>query len=317
MSGFTDNEFAGHPDGYPGTDEGSHLMAQSDAAKKLSELKETPGRVLSTAETGAYIAGKQHAYEAAKPFADVIETGPALKLVEIYDSVKGEGTQAGIPMTFVRFSKCNLACTWCDTPYNRVAIQMQPDELLQHLLRRKPAWVIFTGGEPCLQLKRNVTVALQEAGVRMAIETNGMVWTDALLYIDYINISPKIGEPVHKRIADELVINEMRYTLADKQKDIWNVLDGVDVSALPNWKAASAEPQGLKQLIGVATRAITISPLMDDPAAPANFKSGDGYYSENPQIDRASLNQCLMLVQRYRHHNARLSTQVHKFIGER
>lgn len=246
-----------------------------------------------------------------------------LQLVEVYESVKGEGTQAGIPMMFVRFSKCNLACPWCDTPYNRVAMQMTEPQLLAMIFERKPAWVIFTGGEPCLQLSEPLVAELERGGIKMAIETNGMIWTDALNHLDYINISPKLGQPVHQRIVDSVVVDECRYTLADGQKDIWDVVTGQPLGEKDRMTIVMDDDKGvpthtgMRALIGIMAKAITISPLMEDPMVPTNFKSGDGYPSEFGTVNQASLTKCLGLVQKYRHYGARLSVQVHKFIGQR
>lgn len=246
-----------------------------------------------------------------------------LQLVEVYESVKGEGTQAGIPMMFVRFSKCNLACTWCDTPYNRVAIQMTEPQLLSMIFERKPAWVIFTGGEPCLQLTSKFAEQVESGGIKMAIETNGMIWTDALNRMDYINVSPKLGQPVCKQLAEGGVIQECRYTLADGQGDIWDVVTGEPLGKKDRQTIPMDEErgiptfEGMRKLIGIAAQAITISPLMDDPGLSPSFKSGDGYNNEYGVVNKASLIKCLGLVQKYRHYGARLSVQVHKFIGQR
>lgn len=214
-------------------------------------------------------------------------------LVEVYDSMKGEGTQAGIPMTFVRFSKCNLDCSFCDTPYNRVAIKMSHDELVTLLVRMAPAWIIFTGGEPCLQLTSELLVSLRVRipGVKFAIETNGTVWNEAVAGINYINISPKKGYPVHPSFSS-LPVDEIRYLIDGPQDDIYDV--------------------------GVTPKAITISPMMSDPVPlTTSWKSGEGHPSLTGVIDQASFNRCAYLVHKYRHRGARLSVQVHKFVGVR
>ncbi len=241
------------------------------------------------------------------------------QLVEIFNSVKGEGTQAGIPMTFVRFSKCNLDCAWCDTPYNRVAFTADEQTLVNLIMRNKPSWVVFTGGEPCLQLTRSLADTLQAAGVRLALETNGMIQSDALETIDYINISPKKGHSCHAWYRNETaLVDEVRYTLAEGEKDIWNVFSG-DIGAamydIPGDEQTVRER--IFNLTGLHAKAITISPLMDDPHPRPNFKSGDGFSQLEGEVNQASLATCLGLVNKYRHCGARLSTQVHKFIGVR
>lgn len=239
---------------------------------------------------------------------------PTYKLVEVYDSVKGEGTQAGMPMTFVRFARCNLACEWCDTPYNRIAIELTADELVANIIARSPAWVVFTGGEPTLQLNDRLLEPLGAAGIRMAIETNGMIAADAVAYdlLDYVNISPKLGHPIHPYWVCRPggPVDEIRFTICDGQTDLWNVSTGMP---------ANAELAGnAYELIGCATKAITISPAMHDRVShPENWVSGMGHYAATGELDIPSFNTCLRLVKKYRHYGARLSTQVHKFIGVR
>lgn len=243
----------------------------------------------------------------------MIANDKSYKLVEVFNSIKGEGTQAGIPMTFVRFSHCNLDCSWCDTPYNRVALNLGRKELLAHILDQHPVWVVFTGGEPCLQLDPPLTQALKAAGIKMAIETNGMVWTNALTWIDYINISPKWWHPVDKQVLGLRAIHEVRYTLGDGQPDIWRI----DTGEFHGYGDLN-EIHTVAQLIGVEADAITISPLMDEPyVLPEGWKSGDGYNSMHGKVNQASFNKCLHLVNKYKRFGARLSVQVHKFVGVR
>src|SRR5215471_5788850 len=85
-------------------------------------------------------------------------------ITEIFKSVQGEGTRAGLPCVFVRLTGCNLRCTWCDTAYAfQGGKKMSVDEVLARVdeLCRRPAeqsgagatvpLVELTGGEPLLQ----------------------------------------------------------------------------------------------------------------------------------------------------------------------
>ncbi len=234
--------------------------------------------------------------------------GKELRLVEIFDSVKGEGTQAGIPMTFVRFTGCNLACSWCDTPYKRQGVSMSVTALLKLLEDKSPAWVIFTGGEPLMQLPRELTAELKNWKVKMAIESNGMLWNEALLDLDYVCFSPKSHYtditkpiPVEKRIHEKTVaavhdgalkIHELRYVVHMDRDIEQDILD-------------------------IPSDFITFSPLMEDPELPADFKSGDGYSNQFGLMNVQSFNMAMQLVHDYRHKNARLSLQTHKFTGVR
>jgi organic radical activating enzyme len=274
----------------------------------------------------------QHVHEASAQPSSGLEglsfsntAGKHYKLVEIFESVKGEGPQDGMPMLFVRFSKCNLACTWCDTPYNRVAVELSHAELLHVITTKRPAWVVFTGGEPCLQLDRSLTELLKAGGIKMAIETNGMIWTDALYDIDHVCISPKLGAPIHKKWLESSAPrpSEIRYTVCDGQKDIWHVHTGKVVDPVPITKFGWLERLPLnvdltqEAIIGIATDWICMSPAFTDPKPNPNFASGMGFTSIYGEMDKASLNQCLHLVNKYKHLRSRLSVQTHKIIGAR
>lgn len=123
---------------------------------------------------------------------------------EIFYSVQGEGYWAGRPAVFVRFSKCNLwsgdendrasaICTFCDTDfvdYTAMTAEQVVDAasaLLPH-----PAgdpMVIFTGGEPLLQLDDDLASAFAGAGFYLALETNGTI--PLHVGVDWVCVSPK------------------------------------------------------------------------------------------------------------------------------
>jgi len=102
-------------------------------------------------------------------------------ITEIFKSVQGEGTRAGLPCVFVRLTGCNLRCTWCDTAYAfHGGTKYTVDEVFEKVrsltgdgAARIPL-VEITGGEPLLQPE---TPALAEkllaAGYTVMIETSG------------------------------------------------------------------------------------------------------------------------------------------------
>ena len=98
-----------------------------------------------------------------------------LKINEIYLSVQGESTWAGLPCVFVRLTGCNLRCTYCDTEYAFYeGVRRSLDDILMEVLALDCPLVEITGGEPLLQ--KNVLplmTALCDAGRTVLIETSG------------------------------------------------------------------------------------------------------------------------------------------------
>ena len=94
---------------------------------------------------------------------------------EIYASIQGESTFAGLPCAFVRLTGCNLRCVWCDTPQAFYGgTRMRRDEVLARALALGTPLVELTGGEPLLQ--PGVIPLLRElcdAGKQVLIETSG------------------------------------------------------------------------------------------------------------------------------------------------
>ena len=108
-------------------------------------------------------------------------------ITEIFKSIQGEGTRAGLPCIFVRLTGCNLRCTWCDTAYAfHGGKKMSVDEVLERvdeLAGRRDAsqasgasvpLVELTGGEPLLQEEiYPLSEKLLAAGYTVMIETSG------------------------------------------------------------------------------------------------------------------------------------------------
>ncbi|NLC23414.1 MAG: 7-carboxy-7-deazaguanine synthase [Oxalobacter sp.] len=156
---------------------------------------------------------------------------------EIFYTLQGEGAQSGRPAVFCRFSGCNLwsgrdedrptaACRFCDTEFvgtdgenggkytgsgmlaDRIAA-LWPDPTV-------PAkYVVFTGGEPLLQLDKALINAMHARGFEVAIETNGTIAAPA--GVNWICVSPKAGVPLVQDFGNELklVIPQNGQNLAD------------------------------------------------------------------------------------------------------
>jgi 7-carboxy-7-deazaguanine synthase len=102
-------------------------------------------------------------------------------ITEIFKSIQGEGTRAGLPCIFVRLTGCNLRCTWCDTAYAFYGGTKQPMEQVLEKVREfaaegdgRVALVEITGGEPLLQPETpELAEKLLADGYTVMIETSG------------------------------------------------------------------------------------------------------------------------------------------------
>ncbi|MDB5797860.1 MAG: 7-cyano-7-deazaguanine reductase [Paucimonas sp.] len=145
---------------------------------------------------------------------------------EIFYTLQGEGAQAGRPAVFCRFAGCNLwsgreqdrasaTCRFCDTDFVGTDGEgggkfTTPAELAQAIDRLWPPmhaqrkYVVFTGGEPLLQLDAALIDAMHGHGFEVAVETNGTL--EAPPGIDWICVSPKMGAPLRQLRGSELKV---------------------------------------------------------------------------------------------------------------
>ncbi|MEW6107614.1 MAG: radical SAM protein [Nitrospirota bacterium] len=99
-----------------------------------------------------------------------------MKVCEIFTSIQGESSYAGLPCTFIRLTGCNLRCSYCDTKYAYDAgIEMTIDEITDQVLSAGVRLVEITGGEPLLQEKETLSLIsnLIKKEFKVLIETNG------------------------------------------------------------------------------------------------------------------------------------------------
>jgi 7-carboxy-7-deazaguanine synthase len=115
---------------------------------------------------------------------------------EIFYSVQGEGTLAGVPSVFVRTSGCNLRCVWCDTPYaswNPTGTEMTIDEILIAILQHPAQHIVLTGGEPMVAKGiHGLAARLRALGKHITIETAGTIAPDDIA-CDLASLSPKLA----------------------------------------------------------------------------------------------------------------------------
>lgn len=125
-----------------------------------------------------------------------------MKINEIFYSIQGEGRFTGTPAVFIRFSGCNLACSFCDTEH-RSHDEIDPETILDRIAGYPSRHLVITGGEPALQLTASFVDQLHEHGYFVQVETNGTVPLPDR--VDWITCSPK-EQPIVYRQVDELKV---------------------------------------------------------------------------------------------------------------
>ena len=147
----------------------------------------------------------------------------AYQVKEIFYTLQGEGLQAGRPAVFCRFAGCNLwngraedkdesSCPFCDTDFVGVdgpggGTFKTAAELVRSIEEKWQGhkagrFVVFTGGEPLLQLDEELISGMKSAGFEIAVETNGT--RPAPAGIDWLTVSPKTNSTLVQTSGDEL-----------------------------------------------------------------------------------------------------------------
>jgi len=155
------------------------------------------------------------------------------ELVEIFESLQGEGRNAGRPCVFVRFAGCNLACPWCDTDVKgRFSLSLA--ELMKEIRGFRAKNVILTGGEPTLAKEMpELVAALKETGYWIAVETNGTIAADWLGLVDYVACSPKRGASLALTSADEVRVVAEDEKTTDFCRDLHGRIAATDYYVSP------------------------------------------------------------------------------------
>ncbi len=150
-----------------------------------------------------------------------------MQITEIYKSIQGESTHAGLPCVFVRLTGCNLRCSWCDSEYTFTGgHRMALEEVLEEVQRLNPngGLVEITGGEPMLQ-EREVVPLMQrllDAGHTVLLETSGERPLERVPggVIKILDVKcPNSGEPDTFHIENLETLNphdEIKFVLSDR-----------------------------------------------------------------------------------------------------
>ncbi len=176
-------------------------------------------------------AAQVHAHQAhrLKP----LEGKPAgtLMVHEVYRSIQGESTHAGLPCVFVRLSACHLRCTYCDTPHSFGKGQVLGlDEVLAQILGLGDPLVEVTGGEPLLQPEvYPLMTRLADAGKTVLLETSGAIDTahvDARVRVILDVKTPGSGESashLESNVERLRPTDEVKYIVCDRHDFDWAV----------------------------------------------------------------------------------------------
>lgn len=150
---------------------------------------------------------------------------------EIFFSIQGESTRAGRPCVFVRFTGCDLRCSWCDTAYAfHGGTRMSRDGILAEVARHPARYVTLTGGEPLLQKELPALCSdLLERGYEVAVETHGQRRWDELpeQVVKIVDVKPpgsgEVASEEHLAWLPRLTArDELKFVIAGEEDFRWS-----------------------------------------------------------------------------------------------
>lgn len=160
-----------------------------------------------------------------------------MRINEIFLSVQGETTSAGLPTIFVRTGGCNIRCTYCDTPYaltTHGSVGMNVEEVINVVRSKRVKRVCLTGGEPLIQPQAEIqelldTLALENYEV--SIETSGSIALRPFTLHDrqrwILDMkTPSSGESqsmLYESLALLRPVDEVKFVVGDKPDFDWSV----------------------------------------------------------------------------------------------
>jgi 7-carboxy-7-deazaguanine synthase len=181
-----------------------------------------------------------------------------LRVTEIFHSVQGESTWAGLPCTFIRLTGCPLRCSWCDTEYSfHGGEKFTLDQILERVDEIGTPVVEITGGEPLIHKNAfRLADLLLERGYTVLVETSGA--------IDVSPLDPRVHKimdlkcPGSGEEARNLWSNLEHLTARDEVKFV--VQDRADYE----WARAAIQTHGLDDRVRDGSlRALLFSPVWD------------------------------------------------------
>ncbi len=221
----------------------------------------------------------------------------SLRLIELYKSVQGESSFAGVPCIFVRLAGCNLRCSWCDSEYTFTGgAPFTNDEILAQIEALQPCKLIeFTGGEPMLQARELLPLmqGLLDQGYELMIETSGE------------RPLADIPKAVHKIVDVKCPGSGMGHTFRTENLDALTQRDEVKFVLLDR-----SDYDFARDFINTHDLAARCGHILLSPAF--HKAASDVRSAENMALDPRVLVEWMMADAL----PARLSLQIHKFIWE-
>lgn len=147
-----------------------------------------------------------------------------MKVIETFLSIQGEGVDSGLLTFFVRFSGCNLRCSYCDTKYAYAGgSEMNIEEIIKLIGKTKAKKICLTGGEPLLQKDlKELIKKLIELDYEVNIETNGSVKLPIWVKNKKICVSMDIKCP-SSGMSDKMIYENLSVL---KEKDVVKFIIG-------------------------------------------------------------------------------------------
>jgi 7-carboxy-7-deazaguanine synthase len=220
-----------------------------------------------------------------------------MQIIEIYRSIQGESSFAGIPCTFVRLAACNLRCVWCDSEYTFTGgKKMSAEQVEEEVAGLAPAGLVeITGGEPMLQERELVPMMerLLARGYTLLLETSGERELERVPQAVHKIVDvkcPGSGEGEAFRISNLQTLtprDEIKFVLADR----------TDYEFARDFTC--------RHQLESKVHSVIFSPVfLKNPSAQRN--------SSNCQLDPRALAEWILQDGL----NVRLGLQIHKFIWE-
>lgn len=242
----------------------------------------------------------------------VYDSRGALDVHSVFYTIQGEGPHAGRPAVFVRLHGCSLACSWCDTEFEKEKHYLLPEDLLAQVRSTLSKFtpnplVVITGGEPMRQRLAPFLYLLWEQGYESQIETAGIHWDPELLEVLRMKrgcsvvVSPKLSL-VQAELEQEAIAFKYIIDASERYDDI----DGLPTYAVSQRGVAPTAKLFRPTAIYTNPGLIYVQPM--DPPNDARLTSVGDYEAKA----RANTDRCIYLA---KEHGYRLSLQQHKLLN--